>query len=95
MPVTLVLEPDNPYDDHAVAVMSAAGQVGHLPRDDARRYGPRHTRWPQNSGRRTFSYSTPRIHPSSRATELDAALNMELSVPARSRLRYSSARKIT
>jgi len=39
-PVTLVLEPDNPYDDHAVAVMSAAGQVGHLPRDDARRYGP-------------------------------------------------------
>lgn len=40
MPVTLVLEPDNPYDDHAVAVMSAAGQVGHLPRDDARRYGP-------------------------------------------------------
>lgn len=39
-PVTLVLEPDNPYDNHAVAVMSAAGQVGHLPRDDARRYGP-------------------------------------------------------
>lgn len=38
--VTLVLEPDNPHDEHAIAVMSAAGQVGYLPRDDARRYGP-------------------------------------------------------
>jgi hypothetical protein len=39
-PVTLVREPDNPYDEHAVAVMSAVGCVGYLPRDNARRYGP-------------------------------------------------------
>lgn len=36
----LVREPENPYDAHAVAVMSAMGHVGYLPRDDARRYGP-------------------------------------------------------
>lgn len=39
-PVTLVREPNNPYDEHAVAVMSAVGCVGYLPREDARRYGP-------------------------------------------------------
>jgi hypothetical protein len=37
---TLVLEPDNPYDEHAVAVMSTVGCVGYLPRENARRYGP-------------------------------------------------------
>jgi hypothetical protein len=36
----LVREPDNPYDEHAVAVMSAAGCVGYLPRENALRYGP-------------------------------------------------------
>jgi hypothetical protein len=39
-PVTLTREPDNPHDEHAVAVMSAFGRIGYLPRDDARRYGP-------------------------------------------------------
>jgi hypothetical protein len=39
-PVTLISEPDNPYDDHAVGVMSTVGLVGYLPREDARRYGP-------------------------------------------------------
>jgi hypothetical protein len=39
-PVTLIPEPDNPYDEHAVAVMSAVGRIGYLPREDARRYGP-------------------------------------------------------
>jgi hypothetical protein len=39
-PVTLIHEPDNPYDEHAVGVMSAVGRVGYLPREDARRYGP-------------------------------------------------------
>ena len=39
-PVTLVREPDNPYDEHAVAVMSAVGCVGYLPRENALRYGP-------------------------------------------------------
>lgn len=38
--VALVPEPENPYDKHAVAVMSEAGRVGYLPREDARRYGP-------------------------------------------------------
>jgi hypothetical protein len=39
-PVVLVPEPDNPYDSNAIAVISALGCVGYLPRDDARRYGP-------------------------------------------------------
>jgi hypothetical protein len=39
-PVALVPERDNPYDPHAVAVVSGLGRVGYLPRDDARRYGP-------------------------------------------------------
>jgi len=39
-PVTLIREPDNPYDDHAVAVMSAVGCVGYPPRENALRYGP-------------------------------------------------------
>lgn len=39
-PVTLVREPDNPYDEHAVAVLSMAGCVGYLPRENALRYGP-------------------------------------------------------
>jgi hypothetical protein len=39
-PVMLIREPENPYDDHAIAVMSAVGCVGYLPREDARRYGP-------------------------------------------------------
>jgi hypothetical protein len=39
-PVALVPEPTNPYDEHAVAVVSDAGRVGYLPREDARRYGP-------------------------------------------------------
>lgn len=39
-PVTLVREPDNPYDEHAIAVMSTAGCVGYLPRENASRYGP-------------------------------------------------------
>jgi hypothetical protein len=38
--VALVPEPENPYDEHAVAVMSEAGRVGYLPREDARRFGP-------------------------------------------------------
>jgi hypothetical protein len=38
-PVTLVREPDNPYDEHAVAVISTVGCVGYLSREDARRYG--------------------------------------------------------
>jgi hypothetical protein len=38
--VALAREPDNPYDAHAITVMSAMGCVGYLPRDDARRYGP-------------------------------------------------------
>lgn len=38
--VALVAEPENPYDEHAVAVMSEAGRVGYLPREDARRFGP-------------------------------------------------------
>jgi hypothetical protein len=36
----LLAEPDNPYDAHAVAVHSAAGKVGHLPRGDAEAFGP-------------------------------------------------------
>jgi HIRAN domain len=39
-PVALMREPDNPHDEHAVAVMSDFGRIGYLPRDDARRYGP-------------------------------------------------------
>lgn len=31
-PVTLVPEPDNPYDPQAVKVMTPAGQVGYVPR---------------------------------------------------------------
>lgn len=38
--VALVAEPENPYDEHAVAVISEAGRVGYLPREDARRFGP-------------------------------------------------------
>jgi hypothetical protein len=38
-PVALVPEPTNPYDQHAVAVISDVGRVGYLPREDARRYG--------------------------------------------------------
>jgi hypothetical protein len=38
-PVALVPEPDNPYDAHAIAVVSELGHVGYLPRDDAPRYG--------------------------------------------------------
>ncbi len=38
-PVVLIPEPDNPYDPHAIAVISAVGRVGYLPRDDAPRYG--------------------------------------------------------
>jgi hypothetical protein len=38
-PVALVSEPDNPYDEHAIAVISETGCVGYLPREDARRYG--------------------------------------------------------
>jgi hypothetical protein len=33
--VTLVAEPSNPYDPNAIAVHSACGQVGYLPRDVA------------------------------------------------------------
>jgi hypothetical protein len=39
-PVALVPEPENAFDVNAIAVISAAGHVGYLPRDDARRYGP-------------------------------------------------------
>ena len=39
-PVALIPEPDNPYDEHAVAVVSDEGRVGYLPKEDARRYGP-------------------------------------------------------
>lgn len=39
-PVALVPEPDNPYDPHAVAVVTETGRVGYLPREDAERYGP-------------------------------------------------------
>lgn len=38
--VALVPEPENAYDEHAVAVMSEAGRVGYLPREDAQRFGP-------------------------------------------------------
>ena len=38
-PVALIPEPNNPYDPHAIAVVSAAGHVGYLPREDAPRYG--------------------------------------------------------
>ncbi len=37
-PVALMPEPDNPYDPYAIAVVSAAGRVGYLPREDAPRY---------------------------------------------------------
>ena len=36
----LVREPDNEYDEHAVAVYIDGLQVGYLPRQDARSYGP-------------------------------------------------------
>jgi hypothetical protein len=36
----LVREPDNEYDSDAIAVWSQHGKVGHLSRDDARRYQP-------------------------------------------------------
>jgi hypothetical protein len=35
--VALRAEPDNPYDANAVAVVGPAGQIGHLPRNDAAR----------------------------------------------------------
>jgi hypothetical protein len=38
-PVALVSEPENPFDEHAIAVVTDAGRVGYLPREDARRYG--------------------------------------------------------
>jgi hypothetical protein len=40
--LSLRLEPDNPEDPNAVAVLDATGtiQVGHLPRDDARHMAP-------------------------------------------------------
>lgn len=37
-PVALIPEPDNPYDEHAIAVISEFGHVGYLPREDAERY---------------------------------------------------------
>ncbi len=37
---SLVPEPDNKYDENAVGVWSAMGQIGHLPREDARKYRP-------------------------------------------------------
>jgi hypothetical protein len=37
--VALIREPDNPYDTHAIAVLTGHGHVGYLPRDDARRFG--------------------------------------------------------
>jgi hypothetical protein len=37
-PVALIPEPNNPHDANAIAVVSAAGRVGYLPRDDAPRY---------------------------------------------------------
>jgi hypothetical protein len=36
----LVAEPDNPYDENAIAIHSAAGKVGHLSRRDAIDYAP-------------------------------------------------------
>jgi hypothetical protein len=36
----LVAEPDNEYDRDAVAVYSAAGKLGYVPRGDARAYAP-------------------------------------------------------
>jgi hypothetical protein len=36
----LVAEPENPYDENAIAVHSEAGKVGHLSRRDALDYAP-------------------------------------------------------
>lgn len=36
----LVAEPDNEYDPNAIAVYSAAGKLGYIPRDDAPAYRP-------------------------------------------------------
>lgn len=37
-PVALVAEPENPHDRHAVAVVSEAGRVGYIARDQAARF---------------------------------------------------------
>ncbi len=35
-PVTLLREPDNPYDRNAIAVHHASGQIGYVSRDNAK-----------------------------------------------------------
>lgn len=37
-PTALVPEPENPYDENAVAIIAETGRVGHLPRDTAISY---------------------------------------------------------
>lgn len=40
VPVTVVHDPRNKYDSHAVEIRAASGVIGFLARDDAKRYAP-------------------------------------------------------